>query len=296
MKRLLIVALVLMALFAAGCTTPPLQTPSGPPASGPSTPSVPTSGTTVPTTPTVPPATAVVVKVYFALGADRLQPFLRELPAGTKATLKGALLELLKGPSASESAAGFNTAIPDGTVLRSVKMSRTTAIIDLSSKYATDGGAAAVFIRLDQVVYTATQFPTVKKVRFLIGGKTVKVFTGEGVMLDRPQTRAGADYAIPPIFVDNPAWMATVKRGTVARGTADVFEAVFHLQLRDVAGKLLVNKTVHASSGTGTRGTWSLKLAWGTATPGVGELRVFANSAKNGAEIDEATIPVTISD
>ncbi|HEY5112695.1 MAG TPA: GerMN domain-containing protein [Coriobacteriia bacterium] len=295
MKRLPIVAMILMALLAAGCTTPQ-QPPIGPPTSGPNTPSVATSDTTVPTTPTAPPATAVVVKVYFALDADRMQPFLRELPAGTKATLKGGLLELLKGPNGPETSAGFSTAIPVGTVLRSVKMSGTTAIIDLSSKYAADGGAAAVFIRLDQVVYTATQFSTVKKVRFLIGGKTVKVFTGEGVMLDRLQTRAGADYAIPPIFVDNPAWMATVKKGSVARGTADVFEAVFHLQLRDVAGKLLVNKTVHASSGTGTRGTWSLKLAWGTATPGVGELRVFASSAKNGAEIDEITIPVTISD
>lgn len=296
MKRLSTVALILMALVVAGCTTPTPQPPIGPPTSGPTTPSVPTSGTTVPTTPTVPPAAAVVVKVYFAIGADRMQPFLRELPAGTKSTLKGALLELLKGPSASESAAGFDTAIPDGTVLRSVKMSGTTAIIDLSSEYATDGGASAVFIRLDQVVYTATQFPTVKRVRFLIAGKTVKIFTGEGVMLDRPQTRAGADYAIPAIFVDDPAWMATIKSGSVARGTADVFEAVFHLQLRDVAGKLLVNKTVHASSGTGTRGTWSLKLTWTAATPGAGELRVFATSAKNGAEIDEVTIPVTISD
>jgi hypothetical protein len=293
MKRLAIVALVLAGALFVGCTpvTPPSDNGPGP--SVITSPSVTPSSTVVPATT---PAAPVLVRVYFVLGADRMQPFLRELPAGTKATLKGALLELLKGPNPSESAAGFDTAIPDGTVLRSVRLSGTTAIVDLSSQYATDGGSAGVFIRLDQVVYTATQFPTVKRVRFLIGGKTVKIFTGQGVMLDRPQTRGGADYAIPAIFVDNPAWMATVKKGAVARGTADVFEAVFHLQLRDVTGKLLVNKTVHASSGTGTRGTWSLKLTWTSAKPGLGELRVFATSAKNGAEIDEVTIPVTISD
>ena len=294
MKRLAIATFVLAGALLVGCTpvTPPPNNGPGP--SVITSPSVTPSSTVVPTT--TPSAAPVLVRVYFVLGADRTQPFLRELPAGTKATLKGALLELLNGPDSSESSAGFDTAIPEGTALRSVRVSGTTAIIDLSLEYAKDGGAAAVFIRLDQVVYTATQFSTVKKVRFLIGGKTVKVFTGEGVMLDRPQARTGSDYAIPPIFVDNPAWMATVKTGTVARGTANVFEAVFHLQLRDVTGKLLVNKTVHATSGTGTRGTWSKKLTWTAAQTGVGELRVFSESAKNGKAINIIKIPVVISD
>ena len=35
--------------------------------------------------------------------------------------------------------------------------------------------------RLREIVYTATQFPEIKKVRFLIKGKEVKVFSGEGI-------------------------------------------------------------------------------------------------------------------
>jgi germination protein M len=293
MKRMPIVALALILAGAvfAGCT-PVTPTPPGGP--GPSVITSPTATPTVTVEPTATPA-PVTVRVYFALN-EKMEPVLRELPAGTQTTLKGALVALIDGPDANESADGLVTMVPVGTVLRSVKISGKTATIDLTSEFESGGGTLTMTTRLAQMVYTATQFPTVKNVKFKIDGKAVSVFGGEGIMIGTPQTRADYEYSTPAIFVENPAWKATIKNGSVARGTADVFEAVFHLQLRDVAGKVLVNKTVHASSGTGTRGTWSLKLTWGAATPGVGELRVFATSAKNGAEIDKVTIPVTISE
>jgi germination protein M len=296
MKRFSIAVLILVAAVVAGCTPTPAPPVVGPGPSVPTSPSVPASSTTQPTTPTPPPASPVMVKVYFSIDAERIQPFLRELPAGTQATLKGALEELLKGPNASESAAGFISCIPNGTVLRSVKISGTTAIVDFDSEYESGGGTASVSIRLEQVIYTATQFPTVKDVKFLIDGKTVKIFSGEGFELDGPQTRADATYATPAIFVDTPAWKATVTNGMTARGTADVFEAVFRLQLRDSAGTLIVDKLVQATSGTGTRGTWSQKLNWSSAQAGVGELKVFAKSAKDGKTIEVVKVPVVISE
>jgi N-acetylneuraminic acid mutarotase len=48
-------------------------------------------------------------------------------------------------------------------------------------------------VRLAQVVYTLTQFPTVRRVRFALDGTPVNVFSSEGIVLDHPVGRG--DYA-----------------------------------------------------------------------------------------------------
>ena len=295
MRRVSIVALFLAGALLTGCTPAPPVATQAPDTSQPPSSTSATTGTAQPTTSAPPVASPVVVRVYLAYN-EKMQPVLRQLPAGTKTTLKSALVELLKGPNAAETAAGMSTQIPAGTTLRSVKVSGKIATVDLSAKFGTDGGMSGVTNRLAQVVFTATQFSTVSSVRFKVNGKTVSVFTGEGIMLNHPQKRSDYEYSTAPIFVDNPAWQATIKKGMTARGTANVFEATFHVQVRDAAGTLLVNKTVHATRGTGTRGSWSLKLTWAAAAPGMGQLRVFAASPKNGAEIDGIDVPVVISD
>ncbi len=54
-------------------------------------------------------------------------------------------------------------------------------------------GSASATIRLGQVVYTLTQFPTVTSVLFQIDGRTVTVFGSEGIVLDGPVARADYD-------------------------------------------------------------------------------------------------------
>ncbi len=49
--------------------------------------------------------------------------------------------------------------------------------------------------RLAQVVYTITQFPTVKGVVFSLDGEPIDVLGGEGIIIDQPLTRR--DYAEP---------------------------------------------------------------------------------------------------
>jgi hypothetical protein len=175
-----------------------------------------------------------------------------------------------------------------------VSISGQTATIDLSSTFASGGGALSMTNRLAQVVYTATQFPTATAVRFKLDGKAVTVFGGEGIILDHPQRRSDYEASSPAILIEHPVWMGTLSSGTVVRGTADVFEAVFRLQVRDRAGKLLLNAVVHATAGTGTRGIWSRKLTWTSAAKGEGELKAFAASPKDGTPIDVVTIPVLI--
>jgi hypothetical protein len=150
--------------------------------------------------------------------------------------------------------------------------------------------------RLAQVVFTATQFPAVSAVRFKLDGKTIAAFGGEGIVLEGPQARVHYEGASPAILVEVPAWAATVKRGMIARGTADVFEGVFRLQLRDANGDLVFDRTVHATSGTGTRGDWSEILTWTSGKPGRGSLKVFAQSAKDGSPVDVVTIPVVLAE
>jgi hypothetical protein len=171
----------------------------------------------------------------------------------------------------------------------------SVATVDLSSQFASGGGSLSMTNRLAQVVYTATQFPDVSSVRFKLEGKPVTVFGGEGIILDHPQARSDYEGATPAILLDGPVWGGTLHKGDLALGTANVFEAVFRLQLRDAAGKLLVDTSVRATSGTGTRGTWSRELTWGSAKAGVGTLRVFAASPKDGKPVDVLTVPVSIA-
>jgi hypothetical protein len=291
MKRFSIPVLMLAGALIAGCTTaPPTAGPGSATTDGPAPSGIPTSAP-VTTTPLPAPD---MVRVYFDR-SEKMQPVLRPVPAGTKAVLQAALTALLKGPDAAESAAELHTLIPSGTTLNGVSISGGTAIIDLSPEFESGGGTLSMTNRLAQVVFTATQFPTVTSVKLELDGDPVTVFGGEGLMIEHPMKRADFEYAMPAIFVDDPAWQDTLRKGAVARGTANVFEAVFRLQVRDSTGALVLDKTVRATSGTGTRGSWSQALIWTSAEPGIGELKVFASSAKDGRPIDVLTIPVTLS-
>lgn len=78
--------------------------------------------------------------------------------------------------------------VPTGTTLNSASISNGVAKVDLSDEFDDGGGTLSVTMRLAQVVYTLCQFPTVDSVEFYMDGEKVEVFTGEGLMLDGPQT------------------------------------------------------------------------------------------------------------
>ena len=150
--------------------------------------------------------------------------------------------------------------------------------------------------RLAQVVYTLTQFPTVSKgVVFKLDGKVVTVFGGEGIMLTHPQKRSDYESVTPPIFVDGPAAFGAVTGSTLkASGTADVFEATFRARLVDAAGNKLAEKTVMATSGSGTRGTFNFTMpVSGSAVSG--KLIVWDDSMKDGSPLHKVTIPLTFT-
>lgn len=229
------------------------------------------------------------LRAYFLRG-EKLVVVHRSVPA-TPRVAAAAMRQLLAGPSLAERKAGLVTTIPIGTRLLGVAITSGTATVDLSHTYESGGGSLSMSARLAQVTFTLTQFPTVRRVTFEIAGTPVTVFGGEGIILDHPVTRASYEHFSPAILVETPGWGATVHSPLAVRGTANVFEAQFTLELRDAKGKLIARREVHASSGTGTRGIFSLTLRF-TPRPGAATLVVYDRSAKDGTPLHVVRVPL----
>ncbi|MFL5711907.1 MAG: GerMN domain-containing protein [Chloroflexota bacterium] len=276
----------------SGSVTPSTE-PSPEPSASPSSPTGSAATATPATTETM------LVRAYFILGGEPgtvgLVPVLREVPKST-AVAKAAMNALLAGPTRSESGDRvISTAIPDGTTLLSVAAKNGVATVDLSTEYDSGGGSASMQYRLAQVVYTLTQFTTIKSVVFQIDGETVTVFGGEGIVLDGPVARADYVDQLPAIFVDRPAFRAWFAPGGRVSGNADVFEATFRITILDGAGKPLVDDQVMASCGTGCRGTFSTTLSYKVGKAQWGTLRAYEPSAADGTPTNIREYPVWLT-
>jgi hypothetical protein len=193
---------------------------------------------------------------------------------------------LLVGPTAAESGdRTITSAVPPGSRLLGLSITGGVALVDLSREFESGGGSASILIRLGQVVYTLTQFPTVTSVIFQIEGSPVTVFGSEGIVLDGPVSRA--DYVdidlLPAIFVDRPAWEAALGNPGRVTGSANVFEAAFRVTLLDGAGTTIADEPVMATCGSGCRGTFDVTVRYGVAAPQWGTLRVWDGSARDGS-------------
>ena len=313
MKRTLSIALiaVLVAVLAA-CTgstgglgsipsaapTPSVE-PGGPdltpgPSSSPAPSAVPSgepgaSPSAAPSASAAPGET-MIVRAYFVLGGEPgsvgLVPVLRTVPKSA-AVATAAMDALLAGPTATESGERrITSAVPDGTQLLGINIKSGVGTVDLSTEFDSGGGTASMQYRLAQVVYTLTQFSTVKSVVFKIDGQTVTVFGGEGIVLDGPVGRADYYDQLPSIFVDRPAYRAAIGNPARVTGNANVFEATFRVAILDAAGKVLVDEQVMATCGTGCRGTFDVTLKYTVTKAQYGTLRAYNLSAKDGTPED----------
>lgn len=252
---------------------------------------------TVTTTEALPPATtgtepapASTVVPYFIEG-DQVAAG-EPVETAERGVAAAALRALLDGPNGRELAAGLTTAVPSDTRLLDLAIADGLARVDLSGKFREGEGAPATRERLAQVVYTLTQFSTVKSVRVRIDGHTLPAL-GD-VKLDRGLTRADFEDQTPAILVESPGLGTAVSSPFTARGTANTFEATFEYELRNAAGKILAQHFETATSGTGTRGTFSFPVSFTVVQPTAGSLVVFERSAADGSRIHVRSIPVTL--
>jgi len=206
---------------------------------------------------------------------------------------RAALDRLLAGASPAEYAAGLRSQIPAGTTLLGVRISAGIATADLSSSFESAASPSAMPLRIAQVVYTLTQFPTVTGVRFAINGQGVTVVGG--VPVQSPQTRAMYGGYLPAITVQSPVIGAQVTSPVTVSGTADVFEAVVSARILDSAGQEIARTFTTASCGTGCRGDYSVTVSYSVPRTEPGTIEVFESSAKDGLPVNVQLIPVTMA-
>jgi len=203
-------------------TSTPIETTQAP--STTTTPATTTPATTTTTTPTI-----VDVKIYFLRG-ERLVIAHRDVTG--PAVLRGALTELLAGPTAAELADGLISIVPDGTELLGVNLVDGLATVDLSGEYEGGGGSLSMMARIAQVVFTATQFDNVDRVLFWLDGEPIEFLGGEGIIVDEPLARMDVDRTITgSVIIDTPAYGATVRSPITVTGEGDVFEAQFPIEV-----------------------------------------------------------------
>ena len=219
--------------------------------------------TTVTTTTTEPETTKL--RVYFLLNG-KVQPVARGVPK-TQAVAGAALEALAAGTNTTEGELGFTSDasfdISGVTVENAV--ARVQGMIPLSRT------------GLAQVVYTLTQFPSVKAVE--IGNERY--------------TRADFEDFTPAILVESPLPFETVGNPLRAKGTANTFEANFEYEVIEPEGRIVDSHFVTATSGSGQRGTFDFtSRPYEISREGLGALIVLERSAKDGSRINLVEIPV----
>jgi spore germination protein GerM len=142
------------------------------------------------TAPQVPvPKTYNVYFVKIDSDGDIVRTPVKRDSSPSNAPLSAALKNLLKGPTKTETAAGIISLIPDGTKLISCNVKGDTAFVNFDDTFQFNThGADGYMGSLREVVWTATDFPNVKKVQILINGAKVD-FLGENIRIDVPLSR-----------------------------------------------------------------------------------------------------------
>jgi len=207
-----------------------------------------------------------------------------------------AMESLIAGPNTQEQAAAVGSQIPAGTQLLGLNVDNDVATVDLTSEFESGGGSASMNMRIAQVVYTLTQFPTVKGVLFQLDGQRVDVLGGEGVIVDQPVTRKDYRSLLPAILVTSPQIGEKVGNPVTVSGTANVFEANVTVEIVDASGKVLGRTFTTATCGTGCRGTFSVEVPYEVSSATRGLIIVHDDDAAGaGTFPHEVRIPVVLT-
>ena len=131
--------------------------------------------------------TTTDVKVWLVRG-ETLEAVTRTVPRVPGVGAE-AVKALLAGPTPAELRSGFGTAVPSDTRFIGLAIDGSgVARVDLTRDFESGGGSLGLTLRLGQVTCTLGQFPTIKGVRFALAGELVSVFSGNGIVIDKPVT------------------------------------------------------------------------------------------------------------
>lgn len=253
-----------------------------------------TTTTTLPETSTTVPAAEFPVYFFFAGYPVEPGPYLAPVARSGNDEISDALEALLEGVTATEAEMGLSSTIPEGTSLLGVEVEDGVAAIDLSAEFESGGGSASVLGRVAQIVYTATWFDGVEAVEFLIDGVPVDVLTGEGLIVDEPQTRAGYTDLLSAIFIDEPFWGSTVDSPATVSGLATSETGTVRYVLVDADGLIIAEGDITTVAGERTDFVATVDVPK-VPHPGLGSIIMFV-PGDDGTQLHVLEYPLTIVD
>ena len=280
-----------------GTIAPVSPEPSAEPSAPP--PSEPPAESEAPTTPepTEPPSGATSVRIYLFMDG-KLVPVRREVDA-TRAVGRAALNALFEGPTAEEAAASpaLTTDVPEGTILLG---------LDIADGAGHGRPVARVRVRV-QTSGQAFGAPGPGRVHAdpVPDGQAGCVQDRRRTDHDSGRAEIGLDVessdredwqdeVLPSVFVERPTWGATIGNPVRVSGIANVFEAVFFVEVRDADGATLAKERVMASCGTGCWGTFDVSIPYDVSARQEGSVVTYNLSAKDGSVEDLRSYPVTL--
>jgi hypothetical protein len=236
----------------------------------------------------------VTYQVWFTKGESL--HVAKRTQAATRRVGTAALEALLEGPESFEAESGVGTAIPAGTQLLGLEIEDGIAFVDLTSEFESGGGSLAMFLRVAQVVCTLDQFQTVKGVLFKLDGEPVDIFSGEGLILDKPVGCGDYEDFLPVILVTSPTAGERVSNPVTVRGNANVFEANVTVRILDENGDEIARTFTTATCGSGCRGDFSVVVKYKVSREQPGTIVVQDDDAAGtGTPPHQVRIPVVLT-
>ncbi len=139
------------------------------------------------------PVKTMNLKLYFMTISSNGSVARKEVTRSMKKSdspLVDAINALIAGPDAAEEKSGCRTLVSNGTRLMGASVSNGTATLNFSGEFEFNQyGIEGLRGQLQQIVYTATAFPTVQSVQFLVDGEKKEYLGQEGVWIGTPLSR-----------------------------------------------------------------------------------------------------------
>ncbi len=261
------------------------------------------------------------VSLYFvSLAPGRLGPQIRPYrgvvtvdPTNRRVAV-AALELLLAGPDGDTLDGGSVTAIPPGVRVVSADLGDDgTVRVELSAEVLGHEVAPELADRLStpaagqndpdadrarrlalaQIVFTLTQFETIAGVDLVVDGEPVAIADFLDNPIVGPAGRDAFEDVTPLILIEYPLPLETVPAAVMVSGSANTFEASLFLRLSTDDGETLLDEPVQATSGSGTRGTFTadLTIPDGTAVGSI-SLLGYERSARDGSEVNLFEVPL----
>ncbi|MFA6506595.1 MAG: GerMN domain-containing protein, partial [Treponemataceae bacterium] len=108
----------------------------------------------------------------------------------TDTPLVDVLSALMTGPESDEQKKGYSSLIPSGSKLLSATVRGSTAYLSFNEAFQFNSfGIEGYAAQLRQIVWTATEFESVKDVQILIEGRRLDYLGAEGIFVGSPLNR-----------------------------------------------------------------------------------------------------------